>query len=310
MTCTLVTGATGLVGFHIVHALLARQREVRVLARNTAKAKELLPKEVEVVAGDVTDLSSMVQAAHGATAMYHAAGLPEQWFKDPGIFKEVNVGGTANAIEAALQAGVQRFVYTSTIDVFTGRSGELYNETHLDPHPKGTHYERSKQLADKLVVQAIRERELPAVFLFDLVHGKTPILPPGGFPMVYAPDCGMGHVLAEEKGTIGERFILSEKFYHLYEIAQEIQKQTGAKVPPTMPMWFAQIVSLITEAVSKVIQLPPLLPQGQLHFLQWGAIPDSSKAQEKLGMNFTSMTEGVQATLAWKQSGTWSLSKS
>ena len=176
---TLVTGATGLVGNAIVRSLVERRREVRVLARTPDKARRLVPEGVDVVRGDVTEGDSLKRAFEGVSVAYHAAGLPEQWLPDEGTFDRVNVEGTANMIEAALAANVKRFVHTSTTDVFRAALGEEYDESVIDPEPKGTAYERSKQAADRAVVKAL-SRGLPAVFLHPAaVYGDGPAGSPG-----------------------------------------------------------------------------------------------------------------------------------
>jgi len=224
MDATFVTGSTGLVGYHIVQALLQRGRHVKALVRSIDKGKALLPDACELVQGDITDLAAVRRAMEGCSVVYHAAGIPEQWLPDPTRFTQVNVGGTQNALEAALALGVQRFIYTSTFDVFAGQTGHEFDESQLDPQPRGTYYERSKQLADQQVAAAML-RGLAAIFLHpsavygpgpssspgfnnyirQLQHGQLPALPPGGCAMVFAPDVGEGHVLAEEHAAIGSR---------------------------------------------------------------------------------------------------------
>ena len=151
MAATLVTGATGLVGNSIVHELLARKRQVRALVRFPLRARDVIPAECALACGDVTDAASMLRAAEGCDVVYHAAGLPEQWLRDPRKFDDVNVGGTRNAIAAASAVGVRRFVYTSTIDIFAMEPGTEFDESRVDSRPKHTYYERSKQQADRLV---------------------------------------------------------------------------------------------------------------------------------------------------------------
>lgn len=136
---TLVTGATGTVGFNIVKCLLNENRTVRVLVRNIEKAKQVLPSECEFVKGDVTDKGSVESAMQGCDIVHHAAGLPEQWFKDPNIFTEVNELGTQNMLDVALALNVDKFIYTSTIDVFAANAHEIYDESQLDEHDKATY---------------------------------------------------------------------------------------------------------------------------------------------------------------------------
>ena len=150
---TLVTGATGLIGYNMVQQLTADGHEVRVLARSVEKARALFSNTCTILQGDVTEPRSLTAAIDGCEIVFHAAGFPEQWMKDPAIFQRVNVEGTRNVLNASTSAGVRRVVYTSTIDVFAARAGESYDESVLDTQPKGTYYERSKQDADRVAVE-------------------------------------------------------------------------------------------------------------------------------------------------------------
>ena len=155
MDITLVTGATGLVGYNVVMALRQRQRKVRALVRSLEKGRRILPADCELVRGDVTDRDSVDRAMAGCRVVYHAAGFPEQWMKNPSIFDQVNVGGTRTMSDAARQHNIRRFVSTSPIDDFAAAAGQEYDESELATSPKGTPYERSKQKADQAVTAAL-----------------------------------------------------------------------------------------------------------------------------------------------------------
>ena len=320
MDTTLVTGATGLIGYHVVHALLQRGRRVKALVRSIEKGKALLPEACELVQGDITDPAAVRRATQGCSVVYHVAGLPEQWLPDPARFHQVNVGGTQNALDAALDSGVQRFIYTSTFDVFAGQAGHEFDESQLDPQPRGTYYERSKQMADQQVAAAL-QHGLPAIFLHpsavygpgpasspglndsirQLQHGRLPALPPGGCAVVFAPDVGEGHVLAEEHAAIGSRYILSEAYYTVAELAQTVFAELGiAKQPPPMiPLTVARGIANIGEWVARFTHRPPMIPKGGLYFLQWQALPLSDKAQRELGWKPTPLREGLRKTIAF-----------
>jgi nucleoside-diphosphate-sugar epimerase len=246
--------------------------------------------------------------------------MPEQWLPDPARFHQVNAGGTQNAVEAALAQGVRRFIYTSTIDVFAGQPGQQFDESRLDPNPRGTHYERSKQAADQLVVDAM-QRGLPAVFLHpaavygpgpsaspgvnhliaQLQHGRLPALSPGGFGLVYAPDAGEGHVLAEEQAAIGSRFILCESYATLTQLAEAVLAETGQQVrpPPTLPLPLVRAAAWLGEGAARFTGRPPLVAKGGLVFLQWQARPCGEKAQRELGWKPTPLREGLRQTIAY-----------
>jgi len=221
-------------------------------------------------------------------------------------------------IEVALSHRIEKFMYTSTIDVFKGEKGKLFNESIIDELPKGTSYERSKQEAFRLVTEAMKDG-LPAInlhpaglygpgytnlpginnFISDLKYKKVPMLLPGGLPLVYAEDVGEGHVLAEEKGKLGESYILSESYYELPFLAKQILTELGMrnKPPRVMPQSVVKMVSTLGEALAKLSGKPPLIPKGQLHFLLWGAIPDSSKAKKDLDWRPANLSEGLSKTI-------------
>lgn len=320
----LLTGATGLLGNAIARLLVSEGRTVRALVRNRAKAAGVVPKGCELLAGDVTDAASVLAAAKGCDVIYHAAGLPEQWLADPAEFDRVNTGGTRHCVAAAEAVGVKRFVYTSTIDVFRfAPPGQPFDESELDPAPKATFYERSKQEADRVVTAALA-KGLPAVFLHpagiygpgpmtspgtndlvaDLVKGKVPMLLPGAIPVVHSDDAALGHLLAERQAPVGGRYILSESTHSLSEIATMVSRavaKTGgtSKVPPVMPIAVAKVVAAVGEFVSGFTGKPPLLPKGQLEFLQYGAVPSGAKATRELGWKPRSFAQGLDETLVF-----------
>ena len=292
------------------------------MVRSVDKAQRLMPRVCELVKGDITNKASLYAAIEGCDAVYHAAGFPEQWMRDNGIFETVNANGTRKMVDVALDLGVTRFVYTSTIDVFKAAPGETYDESVIDPEPKGTFYERSKQAADKIVVAGM-EKGLPAIFLhpsavygpgplikgspgineliLKLYRGQVPALLPGGFPVVYGPDVGEGHVLAAEKAAIGERFILSDQYLPLDQLARIVYEELNIKkrFPLTMPLPIAKVVAEVGEAIANLTNKPPLIPKGQLTFLQWQAIPSSAKAKEQLGWESRAFRECVKPTYSF-----------
>jgi nucleoside-diphosphate-sugar epimerase len=312
-----VTGATGNVGAPIATRLAAEGARVRALVRDPDRARALLPDNIELVAGDVTDPPSVRAAMAGCDVVYHAAGLPEQWRRDPADFTRVNVEGTRNLVDAALECGAARFVYTSTIDVFAWTPGQPFDESTLDPNPRPTHYERSKQAADALVAEAV-SRGLPAVFLHPsavygpapaltpglndflvrLARREIPMLLPGGMPVVFSEDVAEGHIRAAAQAPVGGRYILSTTYHTLAEIAAAVARHVSrARVPRFMPLRVARAASIAGEAVAKVIGRPPLIPRGTLHFLESHPVPDATRARQELGWAPVAFADGVQQAL-------------
>jgi nucleoside-diphosphate-sugar epimerase len=312
----LITGATGQVGHAIARRLAGDGVAVRALVRSPERAR-VLPEGVEPVFGDVTDPASLRAALDGCATVYHAAGIPEQWRRDVGEFTRVNVEGTRNVVEAALAAGVERFVYTSTDDVLVQAPGAAFDESVINPNPGQTPYQRSKQEADRIVTAAL-DRGLPAVFLhpagvygpapflvkglndllMQLAKRKTPMLLPGGMGVVFSEDVADGHVRAAAQAEVGTRYILAESFQPLIDIARAVARtEPRAKVPRVMPLAIARAVSTAGERVAQVTGRPPLIPRSVLQFLERGARPSGARARTDLGWDPTPFATGVERTL-------------
>jgi nucleoside-diphosphate-sugar epimerase len=320
----LITGATGQVGNAIARRLADDGGEVRALVRSPERAR-VLPAGVQPVFGDVTDAPSLRAALDGAATVYHAAGIPEQWRRDVGEFTRVNVDGTRNVVEAALAAGVERFVYTSTDDVLVQAPGATFDESVINPNPGETPYQRSKQEADRIVTAAL-DRGLPAVFLhpsglygpapflvkglndllMQLARRKTPALLPGGMAVAYSEDVADGHVRAAAQAPVGARYLLTESFQSLTDIARAVAaSEPRAKVPRVMPLAIARAVATAGERVAQVTGRPPMIPRSVLQFLERGSRPSGARARTELGWNPTPFAAGVERTLAYFRQQGW-----
>lgn len=316
----LVTGATGKVGNAVVRAARTAGHSVRALVRNLNRAAAILPEDTELVLGDVTHPPSLAAAVSGCEVVFNAMGLPEQWRRDPQDFDRVNVAGSAALARAASRAGVRRFVHTSTIDVFSANQGETFDETKLATEPKGTAYERSKQRAEQAVLHAAREMEIvfanPAAvygigpassvslerqFFAPVLRGAFPVVPPGGFGIVFTEGLAIGHLQVAEHGRPGERYILSDGHVTMRRLAELVIEVAGRGRAPmaVLPVGLTRLFARSGEAAARVIRRPPLLAVGQLEFLLWNAVPDSHKAQAELGWRPTPLEEGIGRTLDW-----------
>jgi dihydroflavonol-4-reductase len=320
----LITGATGQVGNAIARRLAADGIDVRALVRSPERAR-VLPAGVQAVFGDVTDAPSLRAALDGAATVYHAAGIPEQWRRDVREFARVNVEGTRNVVDAALAAGVQRFVYTSTDDVLVQAPGAPFDESAISPNPGVTPYQRSKQEADRIVTAAL-DRGLPAVFLhpagvygpapflvkglndllMQLAKRKTPALLPGGMAVAFSEDVADGHVRAAAQAAVGARYLLVESFQTLTDIARSVAaSEPRAKVPRVMPLAVARAVAMAGEGVAQVTGRPPMIPRSVLQFLGRGSRPSGARARAELGWNPTPFATGVERTLAYFRQQGW-----
>ena len=315
----LVTGATGKIGNAVARMLGERGDEVVALVRDPAKARELLPEGVELARGDVTDPASLRGAAEGIDGAFNCMGLFEQWFADPGVFDRVNAEGARNVVAAAREAGAKRVVHTSTFDVFHAPQGGTVSEAEVADYPKDTAYERSKQLAERLVVEE-GERGIEVVIanpssvygpgpwqgtgldraIRDAIRKRLPAAPPGGMTLVFVDDVAAGHLAAFDRGRPGERYILADGYAEMHQlISLAVQEAGRGRVPPKLPVGFAKGMARTGEAVSRLIKRPPLLGSGQLTFLLWQARASNEKARTELGVEFTPLQEGVARTVRW-----------
>lgn len=315
----LVTGATGKIGNAVARQLAERGDEVVALVRNPAKARELLPSGVELAQGDVSDPASLRKAAEGIDAAFNCMGLFEQWFADPGVFDRINAEGARNVVAAAREAGAKRVVHTSTFDVFHAPQGGTVSEAEVANYPKDTAYERSKQLAERLVLEEA-ENGIEVVIanpasvygpgpwhatgmdraIRDAIRRRLPATPPGGMTLVFAEDVARGHLAAFDRGKSGERYILADGYAPMREVLRLAVAEAGRGwVPPAIPLRVARGMAGAGEAVSRVIKQPPLLGKGQLTFLMWQARASNERARTELGVEFTPLPEGVARTVRW-----------
>lgn len=312
---TLITGATGLVGHALSEALLEVGHSVRAVVRDVERARAVLSDAIELVPGDLLDPDALNAAAVGIELVFHAAGMPEQFAADETVFDRVNRQGTANVMQAALKAGVERVVHTSTMDVFAAERGGTLVETRPDTEPKPTAYERSK-VAAELEAEAARAEGLQVVFvnpsavygpspsraaingaMLELAHGKVPMLPPGGMSLVFAPGLAKAHVRAAEVGVDGERYLVSDTYATLAELAAEVGQVAGLRrIPPTGPAWLLRPVAAVSGWAGRRFGIEPLVAPSELSFLLWQARVDASKAIEVLGHSQTPLAEGVERT--------------
>lgn len=315
----LVTGATGLIGNAIARRLVARGDTVRALVRDPDKAARLLPAEVQLVRGDVTAPDSLPAAVKGVEHVFHAAGMPEQWQRDEGIFDRVNRQGTVHVLQAAMDAQVRRVIYTSTMDVFAAPRGGTLVETNIDTGPKPTAYERSKQAAER-EAETFRQRGLDIVyvnpaavygpspvhvglnsFFIKLLNRQLPVLPPGGVSVAYVDGVTDVHLAAAEKGPSGERYLVADAHVNHVQLALATLKAAGRppRVPPMAPAPVLQVLAGALAPLARVFGFTPLIAQGQLSFLLWDAHVDASKARRELGFGPTPLDEGVARTIAF-----------
>lgn len=313
---SLVTGGTGYLGGAIVGALLARGEQVRVLARTPAKTAALRERGVEVVGGDILDPEQVAAAIEGCETLYHAAAIYQLWGVPEAELRRAAVDGTRTVLEAARAAGVHRVVYTSTSVAIGELPGEVGTEATPHSGVFPSRYGRAKYEAEQ-VAAGYAAAGLPVVivnpaavygpgdlksigpFLIDLVNGALPGVPNGALSLVFLDDAATGHLLAAEKGRVGERYLLAEQWLTPGELAAAVAQLAGVKRPPVLPGAFWSLVTLVGETVSRLSGKRPLIARDEYRLLAYGNRVDGSRATRELGLAYTPLEEGLRRALQW-----------
>ncbi len=279
MKPALVTGATGFVGWHVARALLDRGQSVRALARNPAALREL--EGVEPIQGDLRDPASLQRAVAGCSTVYHVAADYRLWTRDPQEMHRSNVDGTRAMLDAARRAGVERFVYTSTVGCIAVPQGGIGDETMVAQRAdmQGP-YKESKLLAEHVALEFAREG-FPVVIvnptapvgdhdfkptptgkiIVDFVRGAMPAYLDTGLNVVDVRDVAQGHLAACERGRVGERYILGAENLTLRQIFEALGPVAGRKPPSVqIPYAVAYAAGVVSTAWANVSGQEPRAP--------------------------------------------------
>jgi dihydroflavonol-4-reductase len=317
----LVTGATGFVGAAVVRALVKTGVEVRVLARRDSDFSNLQQFKIDGAYGDLRDKESLRKALTGCQQLYHVAAHYALWARNPAIFYDVNVTGTKNLLEAARDVGTERIVYCSTIGAIGLPSGGGLGteETPVSLEQMAGHYKRSKYLAEQEVL-ALAKQGLPVVIvnpsapvgegdvkptptgqvIVDFMKGRMPAYIETGMNIVDVDDVAAGHLLAMQKGRIGERYILGTKNLMLREVFEILSRLTGIKTPSVkLPRELILPLAYLNLAFSWVTGIPPRIPLEGVKMAKYKMHYDCSKAIRELGIPQTPPEVALEKAVRW-----------
>jgi dihydroflavonol-4-reductase len=314
---TLVTGATGFIGWHVARRLLTRGHTVRALVRPTSKVREL---ELEVVSGDLRDSASLERAVTGCGLVFHIAADYRLWAKDPGELYRSNVEGTRNLLTAARHAGVERVVYTSTvgcIGIPKDRPGSEDVEVRLEQMTGA--YKRSKFLAEQVAIE-FAGTGFPVVIVnptapmgdhdfkptptgkivVDYLKGAMPAFVDTGLNLVDVEDIAEGHLLAAERGRPGQRYILGCENLTLEQILSRLAKISGGKIPRwRIPYAVAYAAGLVSTGWANLTGREPRAPLDAVKMSKVKMFVSSGKAKRELGFNPGPVDGALQRAVDW-----------
>ena len=320
---TLVTGATGFVGSAVARLLLARGEVVRTLTRPGSDATNVTGIDVEVVHGDLRDKDSLREACVGCDTLYHLAADYRLWARDPSDIYQSNVVGTRNLMRAALQRGVSRIVFTSSVATLgVQQDGTPSNEdVPVTVDDMTGHYKRSKFLAEQIVTEMIAADGLPAVIVNpstpigprdvkptptgrivrDAMRGRMPAYVDTGLNIVHVDDVAAGHLLAFDKGEIGRRYILGGEDMSLREILATVAEICGRPAPKVrLPRRALYPLAWAWECWARLTNGPE--PQATMDGLRMAAKKmyfDSSRARVELGYTSRPAREALGDAVNW-----------
>jgi dihydroflavonol-4-reductase len=319
---TLVTGATGYLGVDLVHALRAQGREVRALARSDAAAARLEGSGADVVRGDVTDAASLPAAFEGVTRVFHMAGVVGHRARDDERLRAVNVEGSRNVLAASKAAGVERVVYTSSVAAM----GPAASPGH--PRDEGAwmldgddgrpdfRYARTKAAGEQHAIRAAADgldvvvvnpgfvigpgdvHRVSSWAVEEYLRGRLRFTVDGGLSYVDGRDVVAGHLLAEERGRSGERYILTNDEGNLShrDFFARVGSVTGKR---RRQLHLSKGLLLPLLRVGTALRLPLPLDDDELASSSRWWFYTAAKARSKLGFETRPLDETIRDTADW-----------
>ena len=317
----LVTGATGFVGSAVARALLRQGQRVRILARPGSNRRNLGSLCVEIAEGSLEEPESLARAVTGCRYVYHVAADYRLWVPNPGQMFRANVVGTRDLMMAALAAGVERVVYTSSV----ATRGLLPKSSADEETPSRAEdmigpYKRSKFEAEEVVRKLAHERGLPVVIanpsapvgpgdvkptptgrmILEAARGQMPAFVDTGLNIVHVDDVAEGHLAAAEKGRIGERYVLGGENMSLAEILAEVSRAAGRRAPRLrVPHSMLYPVAVGAELAARLTGREPMITLDGVRMSRKKMYFSSEKASRELGYRPRPAREAIVDAVSW-----------
>ncbi len=318
----LVTGATGFVGSAVARALAARGHRLRLLVRPAGDRRNLDGLEAELVEGDLSRPDTFAPALAGCRALFHLAADYRLWVPDPAAMMQANVEGTRQLMLAAQAAGVERIVYCSSVAALglVGDGTVADEGTPVHEAAIVGVYKRSKYRAEQAVLALVRDRALPVVIvnpstpvgprdikptptgamIRDAAAGRMPAFVETGLNLVHVDDVAEGHLLAFEKGRVGERYILGGEDMSLRAVFGLVSEVAGVKAPRIQlsqrVLW---PVAMVSEGLARGFGIEPRVTREMLAMSRKKMFFSSDKARRELGYTPRPARAAVADAVAW-----------
>lgn len=320
----LVTGVSGFVGAAVARAFARHGYAVRGMVRSTSPKANLADFPGEIVTGDMRDPQAMASAMRGASALAHVAADYRLWARDPEDIVRTNREGTRIVMEAALDAGIGRIVYTSSVATLApDPAGPADEDRPLTEATAIGAYKRSKVVAERIVEQMVAERGLPAVIvnpstpigprdvrptptgriLVEAASGRMPAFVDTGLNLVHVDDVAEGHVAALERGKAGRRYILGGQDVTLRALLGDIASLCGRKPPRVdLPLGPLFPIAWCAEAIAQLTGREPMLTRDALRMSRHHMYFSSKRAEQELGYSARPYGQAIADALMWFRS--------
>ncbi|MYB52612.1 MAG: NAD-dependent epimerase/dehydratase family protein [Acidobacteriia bacterium] len=319
----LVTGATGFVGNHVARFLASRGERLRLFVRPSSDRTALAGLDAEVMLGDLRDPASVAKATRTCSTVYHVAADYRLWCRHPRQMYETNVEGTRNLLEAALHAGIERFVHTSSIGTIApSADGSPVTEQSPSSLEMMTgDYKRSKFLAER-EAERYASRGLGVVIvnptapigegdfkptptgqiIKGFLEGRMPAYVDTGLNLVDVRDVARGHWLAAERGRPGERYILGSENLTLHQILALASVAGGRQAPRLrLPYIAAWVAGALSTGWARIAGMPPRVPLDGVRMSRRAMFADCSKARDELGFDPAPIEPALARAVDWFQ---------
>jgi len=318
---SLVTGATGFIGSAVARRLITAGHHVRVLVRASSPRDNLDGIDCEIAVGDLNDRASIAQAVTGCEAVFHLAADYRLWAQSPDEIYRTNVEGSANLVAAAVEAGVRRIVYCSSVATLGIRKDVPADEqTTSSLADMCGHYKRSKFLAERRIAELTRDgapvitvnpaapigpRDIKPTptgrMVLQAASGRMPAYIDTGLNVVHVDDVADGHLRALEHGRIGERYILGGQNLSLHAILECVARESGCAPPrirlPRRPLF---PVAYVMEAWARHASAKePMMTVASLRMAGKHMYFSSDKAKDELGFSPRPAEEAIRDAVGW-----------
>ena len=317
-----LTGATGFIGSHVAAAYAAAGADLRLLTRSTSNLVSIEGIQADIVQGDLRQPEALRSALSGCDALVHVAADYRLWVPDPADMYKANVDGTRHLLQIAREVGIQRVVYTSSVATmgFTKTNTVVDEQTPVAEADMIGHYKRSKWLAEQEVIAAARAGQHVMLLnpttpvgtadrkptptgriVVDFLNRRFPAYVDTGLNLVDVAEVARMHVVALERGTPGERYILGGENLTLKQILDRMSSITGLpspnlKVPHAVAMVFASFDEMITG------RLRGREPQATVEAVRMGRkmmFASSANAERELGFQVLPVYAALRSAIDW-----------